>query len=127
QFWRADQGRTAPLSRNFFCRTAHVDIQAIKAQLTNDVRDLVEHFRCVAIDLRNHRSLDLGIHEVSDQSARCMKCGFYVYKFRKRNIRIAVLSSDEPERSIGDSVHGREADDGFVYFLPEIHMNYPLR
>jgi hypothetical protein len=76
----------------------------------------------VAIDLCNHRTLDLGIHEVSHQRVWRVERGLDVDKFGKRNIRTAVLGCDEAKGGVGDTVHGREPDDGFIYLLPEIHV-----
>src|SRR5437016_1751748 len=90
------------------------------------MRDLVEHFRRVAIDLRDHRTLDLRIQEVPHQRVWRVERGLDVDKFGKRHIRTAVLGCDEAKGSVGDTVHGREPDDGFIYLLPEIHVGRRL-
>src|SRR5215831_15295803 len=91
QFRRADQRGAASRSRNFFCWTAHIDIQTIEAKLADYVRDLVEELRCLPVDLSNHRSLDLGISEIFEKNVRGKECGLNIHEFRQRHIGTAVL------------------------------------
>src|SRR5216110_3965851 len=90
--------------------------------------DFVEHLRCMAVDLRHDWTLDLGIREIFYKRVRCEESGLDVDKFCKHNIRATVLGRDKAERSIGDSIHRRETDNGLGNRLPEIHTTYqPLK
>ena len=42
-------------------------------------------------------------------------------KLGDRDIRPAMFSRDPAKRSIGDPVHGRQADDRLGYVLPKAH------
>ena len=69
------------------------------------MRKLVEHLRRMAIDLRDRRTLDLGISQVFDERLGREERVLDVDELGQGDIRAAVLGRDISERGIGDSIH----------------------
>ena len=62
----------------------------------------------MAIDLRNHRTLDLVIGQIFDEGLWCKESGLDIDKLGKRNIRAAVLGRDKTkEASVTPSIGER--------------------
>src|SRR5262249_13845209 len=93
-----------------------------KTKFANDVRDLVEHFRRMPVDLGNHRTLDLVISQIFDEGLWCKESGFDIDKLGKCNIRTTMLGRDKTKKCVCDAINRSETNDGLLYFLPEIHL-----
>src|SRR5207245_3376559 len=77
--------------------------------------------RIVAVDLRDARPLTLSVLELLPGRLAAVADLVHIDELGHLQVRLAVPRHDETESRIGDSVHGREADDRLRNVVPEAH------
>ncbi len=119
---RSDESGSRSGGRNILGRTAHIDIQAVEAQLAHHLGRLIEQERILAVDLRDDRpfdfAVDQGVQEILGPPADIADMG----KLRERHIRSPLRRDDAPERGIRHAVHGRQSNDRPRKVRPEAHV-----
>ena len=90
QLGRAYERRAATAGRDFFRRTTHIDVQTVKAELADDMSDLVKELWCLAVNLRDHGALYFRIEEIFDQRVRRMKCRLDIDELGQRHVGRAM-------------------------------------
>src|SRR5215831_11965506 len=121
QRWVLDERCATTTRQHTFGGAAHVNIHAVKAEGAEHVCHLVKSIRVSAIDLRQNGTLTLD----KAQLAPCRRCAaadlLDTDKFGTLHIRLAMPRHNKAKGGIGDSIHGREADDRLRQCVPEIH------
>ncbi len=124
QFRIVDERSACPLLKDVFIRTAHINIDAVKAQLCCKPRSLFHLFGFCAKKLRYDRALGFSEPKIVNDlfaSARSKSLGRD--KFRVHEVRFAILGDHTPKGGIGHICHRREYKNRFFEFLPEIHRS----
>ncbi len=117
----ANQCRAATGGGDFPRRTTHVDVQTVEAELADDVRDLVEQLRRLAINLSGNRALNFRVGKILEHQLRRIDRRLNIDELGQHHIGTAVLRGNKPKRRVSDTVHRCKANDGFGNVLPKIH------
>ncbi len=116
---RLDQAGSGPSVHHAGGRTAHIDVDAVKAKLAEHHRRAPEEVGRVTEDLGNDGTLALVVEIFFEQRAvahlQPLDCG----ELGVDHHRVAVFLLDLAKRMIGDAIHRRQSDQRAGQCVPE--------